>query len=79
MGADAFIAFYGLRFELTDDELDSVERHADDRLLAARGANLHTHFGRPTDGEPHFLFVGTRLGVFGIEGEAGKIVRRRRA
>ena len=74
MGADAFIAFYGLRYTLSDGELDAVEQRTDHRVIAARRVKLQTSFGRLTDGEPHFLLVGTRLGVFGVENESARSV-----
>jgi hypothetical protein len=70
VGADAVIAFYGLRFTLTDLEIVAVEEATDARVVAAKRAKLHTYSGRLTDGQPHFLFVGTRLGVFGAQNDS---------
>ena len=72
MGADVFLAFYGLRYTLSAGELEAVEQRTDARVISARRAKLHTHFGRLTDGEPYFLLVGTRLGVFGVENEPAR-------
>jgi hypothetical protein len=72
MGADAFVAFYGLHYTLSDDEADAVEQQTDARVTAAKRAKLQTYFGRLTDGEPYFLLLGTRLGVFGVENECGR-------
>ncbi len=69
MGADAFVAFYGVRYVLADDEIEAVESDQDRRVIAARGAKLQTYFGRLTDGEPYFLLIGARLGVFGVEND----------
>ena len=74
MGADEFIAFYGLRYTLTDPEMDAVEQRSDARVIAARRPKLQTYTGRLTDGEPHFFFVGTCLGVFGVENESERSV-----
>lgn len=74
MGADAFIAFYGVRYTLTDAEMDAVERNADERTIAARRVELQAYSGRLTDGEPPFLLVGTRLGVFGVENESHRSI-----
>jgi len=74
LGANAFIAFYGLRYTLTDAEMDAVEQNSDERVIAARRAKLQTYPGRLTDGQPHYLLVGTRLGVFGIENESVRSV-----
>lgn len=70
MGADTFIAFCGVRYLLAESEIDAVEIHQDRRVLAARRVKLQTYFGRLTDGEPHFLLVGARLGVFGVENDS---------
>jgi hypothetical protein len=74
MGADAWIAFYGLKFDVPCDEesLAAVEEDRDPRCRAARAARLATYMGRLTDGAPHFLFIGTDLGTFGIEGASEK-------
>ena len=73
MGADAFIAFYGIRSEIGDaDAADAIYDRNDTRLASAKRAKLDTYIGRLTDGEPYFLFIGRRLGVFGVEGETSK-------
>ncbi len=58
MGADAFIAFCGLRYLLSDDEVEAVEANQDDRVKVARSAKLDAYFGRLTDGEPYFFSSG---------------------
>jgi hypothetical protein len=70
LGADAFIVFYGLRYTLSEGELETVEQRTDHRVTAARRVKLQTYFGRLTGGEPHFLLVGTRLCVLGAENES---------
>ena len=73
MGADAFHAFYGLRYEVADaDEVDELDEKNDPRLAAAKKGRLHVCTGRMTDGEPYFLFIGRHLGMFGVEGETEK-------
>jgi hypothetical protein len=70
MGADSFVVYYGLRYVVADEDIEAVERRTDHRVIAARRTKLQTYFGRLTDGEPHFLFVGTQLGVFGVENDS---------
>ncbi|XZE22273.1 hypothetical protein SH449x_002192 [Pirellulaceae bacterium SH449] len=71
MGADAFISFYGTRYEVGDaDDADSLNEQNDSRLALAKSGRLDTYIGRLTDGEPYFLFIGRRLGVFGVEGQS---------
>jgi len=74
LGVNAFIAFYGLRYTLSDGERDAVEQRTDHRVIAARRVKLQKYLGRHTDGEPHFLLVGTHLGVLGMENESANFV-----
>lgn len=74
MSADAFIAFYGVRFDLSEDELEAVEERSDPRIAAARSQKLQTHLGRLTDGESHFLLIGTKLAILGIEHDASRTI-----
>ncbi|MGM9480054.1 hypothetical protein ACS5PN_02570 [Roseateles sp. NT4] len=70
MGADSFIAFYGVKFELdpdNEDELDACDTDADPRCVQAKRAGLETFTGRMTEGEDYFLYVGRRLAWLGIE------------
>lgn len=74
MGADAFVAFYGVRYTLSEDELDAVEGRTDPRVTAARRIKLDSHLGRLTDGGSHYLLIGTTLGVFGVENDSARSV-----
>jgi hypothetical protein len=75
MGADVFYAFYGVRFDVTDEEeLEAIEEGTDPRLKAARRAGLKVCLDRLTDGEPHFLFVGHELGAFGVQADGAASV-----
>ncbi|KQV48083.1 hypothetical protein ASC95_19115 [Pelomonas sp. Root1217] len=70
MGADAFIAFYGVKFGLDPDDedgLDECDTGSDVRCQKARSAGLQTYTGRMTDGEDYFLYVGKKLASLGIE------------
>jgi hypothetical protein len=69
MGADSFIAFFGVRFELLEEEIESCETRADERIRKARKAKLDFCFDRPTDGEKYFLYVGRSLAGLGVEAE----------
>jgi hypothetical protein len=73
MGADSFIAFYGIKIGIDpadEGTLDALESHSDPRLKAARQVGLHTHWGRMTDGKDYFLYVGYRIGWLGVENDA---------
>jgi len=70
MGADSFIAFYGIKLELDpddEDELDACGMDTDPRCLRAKRAGLETFSGRMTDGEDYFLYIGRRLAWLGLE------------
>lgn len=70
MGADSFVAFYGIKIPLdADDEevLDACGDESDERCVRARAAGLACHSGRMTDGEDHFLLVGRQLAWLGVE------------
>jgi len=72
MGADSFIAFYGVKITIdqTDqDTLNGLEARTDSRLKDARHHGLHAYFGRPTEGEDYFLYVGHRIGRLGLEND----------
>lgn len=74
MGADAFIVFYGVRYEIpaTDESLEPFEMRTAPLYQQANRARLKTYFDRMTDGEPYFFYVGTELGCFGIENDSLK-------
>jgi hypothetical protein len=72
MGADSFIAFYGIKIAIdpADEQmLDALGSRSDPRCKAAQGAGLQTHLGRLTDGKDYFLYVGHRIGWLGIEND----------
>jgi len=72
MGADSFIAFYGIKFDLDpddEDELDACGSDADPRCVQAKRAGLETFTGRMTEGEDYFLYIGRRLAWLGVEHE----------
>jgi hypothetical protein len=70
MGADVFIAFYGVKITINrtdEDTLDALERRTEPRLRGARQHGLHVYWGRVTDGEDYFLNVGHQIGLLGVE------------
>src|SRR6516225_7266868 len=72
MGADSFIAFYGIKITIdqTDEAtLDALGARTDSRLKDARRHGLHVYWGRPTDGEDYFLYVGHRIGWLGVQND----------
>lgn len=70
MGADSFLAFYGIKIALDPDDeqtLETFETCSAPQCKAAERAGLQTHLGRLTDGEDYFLYVGCRVGWLGLE------------
>ncbi len=68
MSANACVVFYGLRFEVSPDEIEGLELRSDPRMLVARKAGLKhywANFGSP--GERYLLFIGANLAVLGPE------------
>ncbi len=70
MGADSFVAFFGIKLSLDpedEDVLDACGDETDPRCVAAKAVGLQVHSGRMTDGEDYFLYVGHRLGLIGLQ------------
>lgn len=70
MGADSFVAFYGIKIAIDPDDtqlLETFETCSAPQCKAAQDAGLQTHLGRLTDGEDCFLYVGCRVGWLGLE------------
>lgn len=68
MSADGCVVYYGLRYELSEHELEALELRTDWRIVAARDAGLKHYWGNfAAPDEQYLLFVGTELGVFGPE------------
>jgi hypothetical protein len=75
MSANACIVFFGLRFEVSQGEIEALELRSDTRMQAARKAGLKhywSNFGLP--GERYVLFIGAQLGVLGPENSAEVIL-----
>lgn len=70
MGADSFVAFYGIKIALdpdNEDELDACGEETDARCREAKRVGLESFSGRMTDGEDYFLYIGHRLAWLGLE------------
>src|SRR5271154_1488612 len=68
MSAESTLAFYGVRFEIADEEITSVEERTHPLIVQARQNRLKTYWGRfGPKGDKYFLFVGDKLGILGFE------------
>lgn len=74
MGADAFVAYYGVRDTVpADDEtLDELEAGNHPYLQVPRTSGLSSWWGRLTDGSDYHVILGKPVGIFGIQGESYK-------
>lgn len=79
MSADAFIVFYGLRFDLGNREDETADEDAINLLNAdehplvesARKVGLDSYWGNfEPDTQHYLLFIGKHLGIFGWENES---------
>lgn len=68
MSANAALVFYGVRFEIDENEIEACERRTDPRIAIARRHGL-AHFFEDVAGGGRrcVLFVGARLGWLGPE------------
>ncbi len=68
MSAEAFVAFFGVRYDITIDE---SEDNNDDRVKAAKKAGLQYYSGNFGGlKERYLLFIGSRIGVLGAENKS---------
>lgn len=68
MSAPSCLVVFGVRMDVKEDELESLEERTHAHMIAARQNHLQHYwgnFGQPD--ENYFLFIGTVLGVFGPE------------
>lgn len=77
MGADYFLAFYGIKLSIDSDdeaEQESCALGTDARCVRAKAAGLQTHTGRMTEGEDYFLYIGRKLATLGLEAESHAVL-----
>ena len=71
MSAPSFLAFYGIRLEVRQHEIEALEERSDARLVAARKYGLKHYWGNfGVPGERWLLFVGANIGIFGVENQS---------
>ena len=71
MGADAFVAIYGVKFEMTD--ADSVATFDPPWKPLIRREKLRWWSGRLTDRSPYYVVVGEMVGLFGVDGRDSQL------
>jgi hypothetical protein len=66
--ASTTIAFVGTRMDVTEDEVHSLEDRSHPAIVQARKGGLDFYWGNfESPNERYFLFIGKRLGKFGLE------------
>lgn len=71
MSAATCVIYYGLRYEVSSSEIDSLETRSDERIAAARKAGLKFYWGNfGSPDERYLLFVGAQVGIMGPENQA---------
>ncbi|HUT08940.1 MAG TPA: hypothetical protein VMY42_00445 [Thermoguttaceae bacterium] len=70
MSAESTVAFYGVRFEIADEDITSLEERSHPLLVKARQNGLKTYWGNFAEkGRKCLLFVGDKVGIFGLEND----------
>ena len=68
MSASNCVIYYGLRFPISEQEIEGLELETDKRITSVRNAKLQYHwtnFGLPDD--LYYLFVGEEISIIGPE------------
>jgi len=71
MSAESTLAFYGVRFEVANEEIISVEERSHPLLVKARQNGLKTYWGNFAfeEGDQYLLFIGDKIGILGAEND----------
>lgn len=68
MSSATTVVFYGVRLDVTEAEIESLEARAHPAIIKAKATGLQFYwgnFGGPE--ELYYLFIGAPLGKFGVE------------
>ena len=66
--ADTTIVLYGMRVEISADELDILESRKHPLQIVAKKVGLESYWGNfATPNEKYLLFIGKLLGKLGVE------------
>lgn len=71
MSADSCLIFYGVRFEVSESEITSLEERTHPMMVVARKHGLQHYWGNfGGEVQRNLLFIGTKIGVLGPENSA---------
>lgn len=75
MSREASLIFFGIRLEISDEEIASVEDRTHPIVSQARAVGLQVYWEDFGVDEPaYFGFVGRKVAILGVENEAEVIV-----
>jgi len=70
--ADTTVVLFGIRLEVSDDDLDELESRTHPMQIAAKRAGLESYWGKfSVPAENHLLFVCKLIGKLGVEDRMG--------
>lgn len=68
MSAESTLVFYGIRFEISTEDLEALETNSHPLIKKARSSGLQFYGGNFAEpDEKYYLFVGLKFGVLGAE------------
>jgi hypothetical protein len=68
MSADSTVVYYGVRFEVSDDEVVALENRSHEKIIVARRYGLKYYWGNfAAPNSKYLLFIGDELGIIGLE------------
>lgn len=68
MSVESTVVFYGVRFDITDNEVVSLEDRSDVRLSMAKKNGLKWYWGNFASPEKlYYLFIGDEIAIAGFE------------
>jgi phosphopantetheine adenylyltransferase len=75
MSAEANLVFFGLRFDLAEQEVSQGDIRRHPIVVRARSVGLEHYMGNFGGSEPlYYLFIGKRIGITGAENEVELVV-----
>lgn len=70
MSTESTLAFYGVRVEIPEEEINALEEQSHNLIVKARQNGLKFYWGNfATKGSKYLLFIGDRLAVLGFEND----------
>lgn len=75
MSTESVIAFFGIRVEVEESEVEQLELRQHSLIVRARSASLQNYWGNFGEAEPKYVvLIGKKLSILGVENSAEFIV-----